>query len=724
MKGRFCEACGEKLARDSRFCTACGEPCGPGESAARCSCGAAVEPDARFCTSCGRPAPRPGLTPPPAPPVREEARPDPLRHAPLQHPRSDSSLGDYEIGGAPVPAAPSRFPPPARPASSDNGPTRPTIPPLPSPRGARAVTPEPSWVPAASSECPTPSAPPHPERAAEPRTEVSPVDVVRSWQTPHPRRAPEPMDRYPAPGAEAPIAAEGVEGAATGPLDSPVAHRPVSSDAPTPRILQRPESPRAPAPAVPVMGASSLGDRDPVPAGRPTPSTSPMPPEELAALRRGDSLAPNFFAPSAPAADRQPQAPPRPSGPRVPRVVVAAGDASGSRRRQAPAAEPAPPAIVAPEVRARPRAGEPSPERRWLIGGGIALGIVALMGAGFSLVWRLGFREAVGPAPVSPPAPSAPAPDAGVPATVPAADAGPRFGDSLFIAGVQPTTASVRRLVAIDPAGETLAALHPTGGQMALWRTSGLGDEVRLGSLASSPVGLAFSPDGRLLAASTVGVRPSVSVWDVRYGQELFAASLPDDGHGLSVTAQGRVLVVSGLSVMGLEPAAGRVFELCRPHGFLPVRAADETAAIDPAGTNLARVGGGSVAVWALPTGELRARSATLAAGSVPPGMAFRRDGRYLAVGEGSTVVVRDSGSLRPERVFKGHGGDVTSVAWSDDGRLLVSAGGGDVRLWDVPSGRLLDRVSVQGEAAVAVGPGGRRVAVADASAVRVVPVR
>ncbi|EFJ44957.1 hypothetical protein VOLCADRAFT_118543, partial [Volvox carteri f. nagariensis] len=95
--------------------------------------------------------------------------------------------------------------------------------------------------------------------------------------------------------------------------------------------------------------------------------------------------------------------------------------------------------------------------------------------------------------------------------------------------------------------------------------------------------------------------------------------------------------------------------------------------------------------------------------------LAFSRDGAYLAAGERSPqspeILVWEVSSSRCLQTLKGHKHGIGSIAFSQDGRLLVSTGesyDGQLCVWDWQAGVLLARQHTQAEVWSLTLPSGR----------------
>jgi WD40 repeat protein len=242
---------------------------------------------------------------------------------------------------------------------------------------------------------------------------------------------------------------------------------------------------------------------------------------------------------------------------------------------------------------------------------------------------------------------------------------------------------------------------------------------------ANQVTSVAFSPDGSRLASACLD--GTVNVWDATTRQEARTVPggiLSPDGKHQAGRVGNEVKVwdtQTGRETLTLTGHTGRV----------------QSVAFSPDGQRLVSAAADrTVKVWDAQTGQEQRTFKGFAGpvdardseGRMGP-VAFSPDGRRVASGNGAgdrtgprpvwTMEVKmwNAQTGREVVTYKGNDGQITSVAFSPDGKRLASAarrlagaGDGEIKVWDAETGQEL-RTLPSGGFSVAFSPDGRRIA-------------
>jgi WD40 repeat protein/serine/threonine protein kinase len=271
--------------------------------------------------------------------------------------------------------------------------------------------------------------------------------------------------------------------------------------------------------------------------------------------------------------------------------------------------------------------------------------------------------------------------------------------------------------LAVSPDGQQIAAGSWQGPAVPVWEVA---DGARAapfrGDGRTSPQEVAFSPDGRLLAAG-FNARGSIAgphgiwVWETA-GRQLKHTLSPELGglHQIQFSPDGQLLACAcgegvalydtvrfekGLFVRGDNPGGvsfspdGRLLAVAASHAWL-------------------------VRLWDITTNREVAR---LRHPALVAYLAYSADGRLLVAASERAVRVWNVAGTGEKLVLAGHGAGIPGVAFSPDGQRLATAGGDyRVKIWDPATGQLLRELPAFGyrAQAVAFSPDGRFLATGD----------
>ncbi|MHC4101063.1 MAG: WD40 repeat domain-containing serine/threonine protein kinase [Planctomycetota bacterium] len=260
--------------------------------------------------------------------------------------------------------------------------------------------------------------------------------------------------------------------------------------------------------------------------------------------------------------------------------------------------------------------------------------------------------------------------------------------------------------IAVSPNGRRIAS-SGTDNTLRIWdaETGVMLHLIRSGAEAALDV--AFSPDGGHLAATTA---QAVNVWEADTGRlEQVWLGHRADAPSVAYSPDGRLLVSGAKDSTVKVWDATRLEEppALRGHGGM-VR----SVAVSPAERHI--VSGGrdaTVRVWDSTSGR-----ELMALGEQVPwveAVCVSSDASRIAAGRtDGAVQIWDAATGELTRSLSGHGNIVTGVAFSADDRLIASAGlDGTARIWETATGRLIHTFSTDGRLfGVAFSPDGRRI--------------
>ncbi|MGB6615964.1 MAG: WD40 repeat domain-containing protein, partial [Trebonia sp.] len=233
--------------------------------------------------------------------------------------------------------------------------------------------------------------------------------------------------------------------------------------------------------------------------------------------------------------------------------------------------------------------------------------------------------------------------------------------------------------LAFSPDGKILAAGEPFGGIVRLWSVATgrpVGPGLNTNPQAPEISSLAFSPDGKILATAANGGQ--AELWDVATGHQI-GTPFAHDAFSVAFSPDGRILAVADIqssTVRLWNIAAKRQAGGPLAAGIGPADSGDlSELAFSPKGDTLAAIDAdGSVRLWDAADRRALGNPLNAAAGAAIQSVAFSPDGRTLATADsGGDVRLWDVDTSQEIGAALAVSPGVTELAFTPDGKTLVA---------------------------------------------------
>ena len=246
-------------------------------------------------------------------------------------------------------------------------------------------------------------------------------------------------------------------------------------------------------------------------------------------------------------------------------------------------------------------------------------------------------------------------------------------------------------------------------GNLRLWDLTAGQQPFQLPGHKDDITAVAFSPDGRYALSAAGFIDKTIRIWDVASGREIRRL----EGHSGGVAAA--VFSPDGKSILsGSEDSTLRLWDVASGRELM--RLVGHTKAILAVGFTpdgcqaFSAANDMTIRIWDLESDqEPRCYQMNAMYEDLVYDCAFSPDGSLAVSTDPDGVQVWELATGSKLRTLSGHGGNIFSVAFSPDGRRVLSCAGTDhyddqlreelggfdntVRLWDVHTGRELARL-------------------------------